>query len=317
MHEHHPAIGHDGDDDHDGGLAVDMQRVFGRRTALKLLAGAGAVAALVGCSDDDTAGSTSPNTTAGGADTTGGGSNTTAGGADTTTGSTSGSTSATTSGATDSTAAAAEDVSEIPEETGGPYPADGSNGPNVLSESGVVRSDITSSFAGASGAAEGVPLTVKLNLVDVANGGVPLAGAAVYLWHCDREGRYSLYSEGVTDQNYLRGVQESDGSGAVTFTSIYPAAYSGRWPHIHFEIYSNLDDATSGGSPAVTSQLAFPKDVCDVVYATEGYEQSVQNMTQLSLESDMVFSDDGAVNQLAVLTGSVEQGYTATLAVGV
>ena len=35
---------------------------------------------------------------------------------------------------------------EIPEETAGPFPGDGSNGPNVLTESGVVRSDITASF---------------------------------------------------------------------------------------------------------------------------------------------------------------------------
>ena len=34
---------------------------------------------------------------------------------------------------------------EIPEETAGPYPGDGSNGVNVLSESGIVRSDITTS----------------------------------------------------------------------------------------------------------------------------------------------------------------------------
>ena len=51
---------------------------------------------------------------------------------------------------------------EIPEETAGPYPGDGSNGVNVLTESGIVRSDITSSFGSASGVAEGVPTTVKL-----------------------------------------------------------------------------------------------------------------------------------------------------------
>jgi hypothetical protein len=34
----------------------------------------------------------------------------------------------------------------IPEETAGPFPGDGSNGPDVLSQSGVVRQDIRSSF---------------------------------------------------------------------------------------------------------------------------------------------------------------------------
>ena len=78
----------------------------------------------------------------------------------------------------------------IPEETAGPYPGDGSNGPNVLAESGVVRSDITSSFGDASGVAEGVPMTVKLKVYDLnGDDATPLAGAAVYLWHCDREGK--------------------------------------------------------------------------------------------------------------------------------
>ena len=94
---------------------------------------------------------------------------------------------------------------KIPEETAGPFPADGSNGPDVLSEAGVVRADIRPSFAGLSGMAPGVPLTVNLRLVDLQNGCAPAAGLAVYVWHCDREGRYSLYNRGVTEQNYLRG----------------------------------------------------------------------------------------------------------------
>jgi hypothetical protein len=38
----------------------------------------------------------------------------------------------------------------------------------------------------------------------------PFTGVAVYVWHCDREGRCSLYSSGVTEENYLRGVQIAD-----------------------------------------------------------------------------------------------------------
>ena len=128
----------------------------------------------------------------------------------------------------------------IPEETAGPFPGDGTNGPDVLTESGVVRSDITTSFGASSGAAEGVPLTIRLLIQDEGNACEPLAGAAVYIWHCDREGRYSLYSQGAEDQNYLRGVQAAGDDGMVTFTSIFPACYSGRWPHIHFEVYPSL-----------------------------------------------------------------------------
>jgi protocatechuate 3,4-dioxygenase beta subunit len=198
----------------------------------------------------------------------------------------------------------------IPEETAGPYPGDGSNGPNVLTESGVVRSDITSSFGGASGVATGVPTTVELTLLDVAGGGGPLAGAAVYLWHCDSAGRYSLYDQEIAGENYLRGVQESGADGKLTFKTIFPAAYDGRWPHIHFEIYDKL-----GGTKLRTSQLAIPQAICETVYATAGYEQSVSNLSGTSLDTDMVFSD-GYKSQLATATGGAD-GVKLTLNVGV
>ena len=203
----------------------------------------------------------------------------------------------------------------VPEETAGPYPADGSNGPTVLTASGVVRRDITTSFAGLSGTAQGVPLTIDLTIVS-ASTCAPLAGRAVYLWHCDREGRYSLYSQCATNQNYLRGIQETDATGRVTFTSIYPACYSGRWPHIHFEVYPSLATATNQNNKVATSQIALPKATNDLVYAVAGYEQSIRNAAQVSLTSDMVFSD-GSSLELANITGSVAGGLTSTLTVAV
>jgi protocatechuate 3,4-dioxygenase beta subunit len=136
------------------------------------------------------------------------------------------------------------------------------------------------------------------------------------LWHCDRLGRYSLYSPGATDQNYLRGVQEADASGRVTFTSIYPACYSGRWPHIHFEVYPSLSAATSVANKTATSQIALPKETCDEVYATSGYASSVANLARVSLATDNVFSDGSAL-ELATITGSVESGFTAALTIAV
>jgi protocatechuate 3,4-dioxygenase beta subunit len=205
--------------------------------------------------------------------------------------------------------------SQIPNETAGPFPADGSNGPDVLTETGVVRSDIRSSFAGLTGTAEGVPLSVVLTIVSAATC-EPLASQAVYLWHCDGEGRYSLYSSGATNQNYLRGVQEADATGKVTFSTIFPACYSGRWPHIHFEVYPSLAAATSAGSRLATSQIALPKATCDAVYATLGYEASITNLSHVSLASDNVFSD-GASLELATISGTVASGLTATLTVAV
>jgi protocatechuate 3,4-dioxygenase beta subunit len=205
----------------------------------------------------------------------------------------------------------------IPEETAGPFPGDGSNGPDVLNQSGIVRSDIRSSFGSSSGTATGVPLTIKLAIQDDANNCAPLAGAAVYVWHCDQAGLYSLYSPGATDRNYLRGVQETDANGVATFLSVFPACYSGRWPHIHFEVYPSLAKATTPSNKIATSQVALPKDICDTVYATDGYSQSVANMSRVSLASDGVFGDDGGAHQLGTVSGSVGGGLTVELAVPV
>jgi protocatechuate 3,4-dioxygenase beta subunit len=205
--------------------------------------------------------------------------------------------------------------SKIPQETSGPYPGDGTNGPNVLTQSGIVRSDIRTSFASLSGTAEGVVLTVTLTIVSSATC-EPVAGRAVYVWHCDRDGNYSLYSPAVVNQNYLRGVQVTDSAGQVTFTTIFPACYSGRWPHIHFEVYSSAASATSGSAAIATSQLALPKAVCDAVYATSGYSASVTNLSRVTLGSDMVFAD-GATLEIPTVTGSVAAGYAAALTIAV
>jgi len=205
---------------------------------------------------------------------------------------------------------------QIPQETAGPFPGDGTNGANALSLSGIVRSDIRSSVAGASGVANGVVLTVTLTIVDSANACAPLAGRAVYIWHCDQGGNYSMYSAAVASENYLRGVQETDENGQVTFTTVFPGCYSGRWPHIHFEVYPSLAKATAGGNAVATSQLALPEDSCVEVYATDGYEASVSNLANITLQTDNVFSD-GATLETPTTTGSADAGFLAELTVSV
>ncbi|GAA3216594.1 intradiol ring-cleavage dioxygenase [Dactylosporangium siamense] len=264
----------------DQGLGFDLGTLMGRRQILRVFGIGAAAVGLAACGSDPSA-------------ETG------------------------TSSSTGTSAGSTGSSGEIPDETAGPYPGDGSNGPNVLQQSGIVRSDIRSSFGTASGTAQGVPMTLELTIKDLANGGKAFAGVAVYVWHCDREGRYSLYSEGVTDQNYLRGVQVADAAGKVRFTSIFPACYSGRWPHIHFEVYPDQAGITAAGNAIATSQVALPKDVADKVYATTGYQASIANLAQVTLQDDNVFGDDDGVSQLGTVTGDVAGGYTVSLTVGV
>ena len=221
------------------------------------------------------------------------------------------------SSAAPSTTGSATSSGEIPDETAGPYPGDGSNGPDVLEQSGVVRRDIRSSTGNASGTAEGVPMELELTIQDLAAGGAPFAGAALYVWHCTREGGYSMYSDGITDQNYLRGVQIADADGRVSFTSIVPGCYDGRWPHIHFEVYPDQASTADSTSAIATSQVALPAEVCREVYAESGYADSVANLDRVSLADDGVFGDDGGASQLATVTGDVSSGFTVALTVGV
>jgi len=218
--------------------------------------------------------------------------------------------------ATATSAAASLPSGEIPDETAGPYPGDGSNGPDILEQSGIVRSDLRSSLDGGATAA-GVPMTLNLTIFDTANGDVPLTGAAVYVWHCDDQGRYSMYSSGIENESYLRGVQVVGSDGVVSFTSIFPGCYDGRWPHIHFEVYPNVDAITDASNAIATSQVALPQAACEVVYADAAYPSSASNLTRVSLESDNVFGDDGGALELATATGDNTTGWTVALGVRV
>ncbi len=298
---------HSDHDDH-GGLDRDLPHLLDRRQALRWMGGVSLAGLLVACGlDGDSAESSSPAP----ATTTTPATTTPAAPAATS------STTQLTALTPDTTTTAPTDTAapgaEIPDETAGPFPADGSNGPNVLADDGVVRADLTTSFGGLTGTADGVPAVFQLAIVDAASG-TPLPGAVVYLWHCTADGRYSIYE--IADENYLRGAGVADDAGRVAFTSVFPGCYRGRWPHCHFEVYPSLAEATSGGTAIKTSQLALPQADCEVVYTDPSYGNSAANLARLSLDTDNVFRD-GWSEQLATVAGSTDEGFTASLLVRV
>jgi hypothetical protein len=110
-----------------------------------------------------------------------------------------------------------------------------------------------------------------------------------------------------------RIVERNKRMGRRGMLAVFGAAcYDGRRPHLHVEVYESLDAATSYTNKLRTSQLALPQDVCETVYATDGYAASVANLAGVSLDSDLVFSDGHSL-QLATVTGSVDDGYTISL----
>lgn len=211
-------------------------------------------------------------------------------------------------------------------ETNGPYPADGTNTVsgsvvNVLTQSGVMRSNITTSFGSYSGTAAGVPLTLTITVESASLGCTPVQNYAVYIWHCDRSGLYSLYSSGVTSQNYLRGVQVTNANGQVTFTTIFPACYSGRMPHIHVEVYASASTATTAQNALKITQLTFDRATCLSTYQNaSGYSASVTNLNQITFATDNVFSDDTSAQLAAAmvgLTGDYTNGFVGTATVAI
>lgn len=269
---HHPD-----EDVEDQGLAFDVGTLVSRRGALGVLGAGSVTAVLAACTGGSASTAAAAASDGGGASDAGGSS-------------------------------ATSELTEMPGETAGPYPGDGSNGADVLETSGVERSDIRSSIDSDT-TAEGVPLDITMTIIDMAGGDVPMEGAAVYLWQCDAAGQYSMYSEGVEEETYLRGVQIADAQGKVTFTSIFPGCYAGRWPHLHFEVFPDAESIVDATNAILTSQIALPQTEADGVYELTEYAGSAENLSQLTLETDGIFSD-GYEQQLAALSGDLEAGYS-------
>ncbi len=199
----------------------------------------------------------------------------------------------TTTGATDAGGTTAAACAVTPSETIGPYP----------SLTDMFRSDIREDRTGTA-------LTLVLTVTNSNSACSPLAGATVDIWQCDAEGRYSQYSQGGFDgraSTFLRGIQTTDGSGRVTFTTIYPGWYQGRATHIHVEVLVN------GRSLKVT-QIGFPESVNGDVYRSGVYAGRGLNPT--SNTGDMVFADSIA-QETAAVNGSPAGGYTAMFTINV
>ncbi|TDX01581.1 intradiol ring-cleavage dioxygenase [Dinghuibacter silviterrae] len=193
------------------------------------------------------------------------------------------------------------DCTVTPQETAGPYPYD------LSADSAIYRTDITEGKTG-------VPLSLTLTVVNTNNDCAAIKDARVDIWHCDKDGYYSEYSvsgylgtEDNTGKTFLRGIQSTDASGQVKFTTIYPGWYTGRVTHIHVEVYVNSVLKS-------TTQLAFPESITTAVYNSTLYAAHGQNT--ITNSTDQVFSDS-YTSELLTITGDTTNGYTATFQLGV
>ena len=200
----------------------------------------------------------------------------------------SGSTDGTGTTATTATATGTGTLTETPEETAGPYPGDGSNGVNVLTESGVVRSDIR----------------IELRQLDDDR-----AGRAA-----DDHGSRSPTPTGAALSRLRRlplalrprrPVLAVHGSRREL-----PPRRAGDGRRRHGDVHEHLPgllrrplaahplrgvpEPARRRAPATRSarrRSPCREETCAVVYATTGYEQSVRNLAAGRSTTDNVFSD--------------------------
>ncbi|PAZ09447.1 protocatechuate dioxygenase [Streptomyces sp. SA15] len=202
-------------------------------------------------------------------------------------------------------------------------------GPYYL-DNALVRKDITEGKSG-------VPLTLRLTVVDATDGCTPVSGAAVEIWHCDAWGYYSGYTtanpggsapaeseDGSTanDQTYLRGYQIANANGVVKFETIFPGWYTPRTCHIHLKVHTGgqKEDGTyEGGKVNHTGQLFFADAIAEEIFTLEPYSKHTGTYTQLA--DDMVYDGGGASSGLLTLEpvhkSDPSKGYKGFLTLGV
>ncbi|MCB1018398.1 MAG: hypothetical protein KDC27_00650 [Acidobacteria bacterium] len=168
---------------------------------------------------------------------------------------------------------------------------------------------------------DGIPLTLKINVQNLATSGScsALTGAYVDIWHCDAKGIYSdesTYNPGggtgnvnTSGQTFLRGYQITDANGSVTFTTIYPGWYSGRTIHIHIRV------RTYNGQTVLSnfvSQIFFDETTNNTVLATSAYSRTSSRDTTNA--RDNIYGNN--TNLLAASSGDPASGYTSEITFG-
>ena len=182
-------------------------------------------------------------------------------------------------------------------------------GPYFVDEK-LNRSDIRTDPTDGSVQA-GVPLQLTIRVFDSDHGCAAVKGATVDVWHANAQGTYSDVSQnGTVGKKYLRGFQQTDASGVVQFTTIYPGWYQGRAIHIHFK--ARLYDGSSK-TYEFTSQIFFDEAVNNVVMSQAGYART--RTRDVLNSNDNVYGNDGG-QLLASTGGSASAGYAATFDVG-
>ncbi|MEG2390312.1 MAG: intradiol ring-cleavage dioxygenase [Pseudomonas sp.] len=183
--------------------------------------------------------------------------------------------------------------------------------------------------------AEGVPLILRLTIVDAMTG-EPVNGALVDIWHCNARGAYSGWSRlnpdaevdvaaigsipRTDDDTYLRGSQFCDHMGRARFTTVYPGFYAGRALHIHVAVRIVAgNEYLEERNVAWVGQLYFPEVVSRSVLNAQAYRGRA-SLPLNNAEDVLYASQNGEASTLAVWPigrESHEDGFFGHLTIGI
>ncbi|KAJ6785348.1 hypothetical protein PWT90_07519 [Aphanocladium album] len=204
-----------------------------------------------------------------------------------------------------------------PEEILGPY--------YVAGES--IRSNIVENQ-------KGVPLHIDIQFINAANC-EPIVGSYIDVWQANATGVYGgVVQEGFEDRNdtwedtwgltWLRGVQKTDGDGAVHFDSVFPGHYEGRAIHIH--ALSHLSATPLPNNTLIdvhashVGQMYFDQDLVDEVEKLPPYNTNQQPRT--TNDEDVFLQGDLEAGgypfmQYELIGDKLEDGILAWLSFGI
>jgi protocatechuate 3,4-dioxygenase beta subunit len=192
-------------------------------------------------------------------------------------------------------AAAASCATVTPNMTEGPYWVD-----ELLR-----RSDVRAGQAG-------VPLTLKIAVLDAQKACAPVAGAHVDIWHANAAGVYSDVGS-ARGETFLRGYQVSDADGLVAFKTVWPGWYQGRTIHIHVRVRTY--DAGGAVATNYTTQIFFAEsDNTAVLTGAAPYNTRSPQLDPTRNANDNILGSNTATNVLDA-SGSPSAGYSGTFTI--
>lgn len=156
---------------------------------------------------------------------------------------------------------------------------------------------------------DGIPLNMAINVIDINCN--PILNVIVDVWHCDKDGVYSGYSQpggNYIGHDFMRGIQLTNSSGTANFITSYPGWYPGRATHIHFKVRLN-------STTYVTSQYCFLDSVNNTIYSTPLYSGRGPNPTTNAADNIFMSADPPFLRMTVVPNGN--GGYDGTYTIGI